>query len=142
MDLITQSNSPLLPPSLTFHAKEEHKYDTITSSIFEYKDFLLFESTESEPNLVPGDPEMIWNFTASDTPPQQQIGTTKALLWHEPITGVLLNGRNVKWGSLEICNFHARIDRLFDRDLVWAATQTMVSFGKLASWAIVAGDWH
>ena len=75
---------------------------------------------------------MIWNFTASDTSPQQQIGVTEALLRQESIMDVLLNGRNVEWGSLEICHFHARIDQLFDRDFVWAATQTMVLFGFLA----------
>ncbi|PVH83842.1 hypothetical protein DL98DRAFT_652286 [Cadophora sp. DSE1049] len=140
MDVITEPNSPPSPP---FHAKEEHQHDTATSSYDEYNDFLLFESAAYETNFDPGDPEMIWNSAASDISHQRQHIRAMILSWYDELApDVLLNGRNVEWGSLGICNFHARIDRLFDRDYVWAATQTMVLFGTLAFWAPVAGKWH
>lgn len=48
----------------------------------------------------------------------------------------LFKGRDREWGSLGIPDFHARVGKLFDRDYVWVVTQTMVSFDKLALWAL------
>lgn len=123
MDVITE---PFSPPSPTFHAREEYQQDTAIWPYFDDKDFSLFELAEYETTFDPGGSGMIWNSMAFNTSQQQN-------------PDVLLNGRNVEWGSLGICIFHTRIDRLFDRDYVWAATQTMVSFGTLTLRATKVG---
>ncbi|CZR66365.1 uncharacterized protein PAC_16266 [Phialocephala subalpina] len=45
-------------------------------------------------------------------------------------------GWDEEWGSFWVPIFHSRIGQLFDRDHVWAVTQTMVSLETLALWAM------
>jgi len=103
------------------------------------------------PNL--GDSEMIWNSSASylsHYTTKHRLYTRKHRLQHlkqllqllkhrrNPVYSVdrLRKGWNKEWGSLQLPCSRARIGKLLDRDYVWAVTQTMVSFGNLALWAV------
>jgi hypothetical protein len=117
-----------------FPAKEETQFGTI----FSYNQhLLLYEMNENEktPNL--GNLETVWNSTASHPSYRRQIQITISMdTWLLVFDG-FPKGRNVEWGSLQDPSFHhARIGQLFDRDYVWVVTQTMVSFEKLALWAV------
>ena len=97
------------------------------------------------PNL--GDSEMIWNSSASyllhyttKVCTMQHLKHLMQLAKHRrnPVYSVdrLPKGWNKEWGSLQLPCSRARIGKLLDRDYVWAVTQTMVSFGNLALWAV------
>jgi len=107
----------------TFSAIEVIQYSDLLSYSRQSSSIMLECSVN--PNL--GDLEMIWNSLASHL---SHYTTQQAT-----IDG-LLKGWNEEWGSLQLPCSRARIGKLLDRDYVWAVTQTMVSFGNLALWAV------
>ncbi|KAL2068814.1 hypothetical protein VTL71DRAFT_15152 [Oculimacula yallundae] len=113
------SISSLLSPNL--HAKEEYpySYESIHNDLFQ-----RYYSPINDTKLDPGDLEVIWNS-------QTYVDTS---LYEDESTR--------EWGSLGCRPFRASIDLLFDRDYVWAATQTMVSIGASALWALFHKDRH
>lgn len=143
-----------------FHAKEELYFNVKYST---FKDFTPMPRDKVNANVTnfdPRDPETIWNFTASHPPQRTLLPPSDAFAMRSvarsrttphdqyllvirrgvrPLIsycGELPKGRYAKWGSFRAPFYHARIDRLFDRDYVWAVTQTMVSFESLALWAM------
>lgn len=87
---------------------------------------------ENETNPNPGNSESIWNFS---------------LLWESALDSSFIFNSNVtkneKWGSLLIqgeptcCgSFHAKIGKLFDRDILMDVIETMVSHVFKPLWAM------
>ncbi|KUJ17773.1 uncharacterized protein LY89DRAFT_61245 [Mollisia scopiformis] len=127
-------------PTNTFHAKEELQ-SNIFYSLF---DTLQWRWIENETNLSPGEPETIWNSKASHLSAARTWASLIGIGGYSQLQSVnscindidtvnrFLKGRYEEWGNLETPYFPTKIDKLFDRDHVWAVTQTMVSLETLA----------
>jgi len=105
------------------HAKEGNHLES-TEFIDWYNFYETIDPPMIDTNFDPGDPEVIWNSLTTNVTTSYERKTIRG------------------WGSFGAQMLHARIDLLFDRDYVWAATQTMVSIGSLALWAIFHRDRH
>ena len=122
----------LLRHTPTFPAKEAIE----DSNSYSQYEKVSPKTPQRAANPDPGWLEIIWNSSASHSS-HKHLGfpSFKESLQTVLTIDELRKGWDGEWGNFLPLYFHARFDKLLDRDYVLFVTQTMVSFENLALWA-------